>query len=357
MKTDICIVGGGIIGLFSAYELSARGLKVCLIDRGDFGAQCTAAAGGILSPLLPWDYSQDVNDLCHQAKPLYEKLDQRLATETGINIEYQNSGLLVLNDEHIDTHSTWCNDHHIICQPAAYSNPNIASGLYENALLLPEVSQLNPARVVEGLCQLLLETGVKLYQQTEVEKLLQQQGQITGLRCSHGDINAEAVLWTTGAWMPELALLTSQALAPAVRPVRGQAIAFDATDLNLEHIIIHQGHYLIPRQDGTILAGSTLEEVGYNNNITQTAKNNLLQRSIAILPELKNRKILRQWSGLRPASASGQPLIGAVAELPGLFVNAGHHRYGVTMAGSSSVRVADQIQYFLSSTDSTAKIA
>ena len=107
MKTDICIVGGGIVGLFSAYELCARGLQVCLIDRGDFGKQCTAAAGGILSPLLPWDYSQDVNELCHHAKPIYEKLDQRLEAETGINIEYQNSGLMVLDENHPDIHITW----------------------------------------------------------------------------------------------------------------------------------------------------------------------------------------------------------------------------------------------------------
>ena len=349
MKTDICIVGGGIVGLFSAYELCARGLQVCLIDRGDFGKQCTAAAGGILSPLLPWDYSQDVNELCHHAKPIYEKLDQRLEAETGINIEYQNSGLLVLADNHADIHSTWCNDHQIICQPAVHSNPDIASGLYENALLLPAVSQLNPARVVEGLCQLLLDAGVQLYRHTQVESLLQQQGQVTGLRCSHGDIDAEAVLWTTGAWAPELTLLSNRLAAPPVRPVRGQAIAFDATDINLEHIVIHQGHYLIPRQDGTILAGSTLEEVGYNNDITPTAKDTLLQRSIAILPELKNKQILRQWSGLRPASTSGQPIIGAVADVSGLFVNTGHHRYGITMAGTSAARTADQLQLYLNS--------
>ena len=349
MKTDICIVGGGIVGLFSAYELCARGLQVCLIDRGDFGKQCTAAAGGILSPLLPWDYSQDVNELCHHAKPIYEKLDQRLEAETGINIEYQNSGLLVLADNHADIHSTWCNDHQIICQPAVHSNPDIASGLYENALLLPAVSQLNPARVVEGLCQLLLDAGVQLYRHTQVESLLQQQGQVTGLRCSHGDIDAEAVLWTTGAWAPELTLLSNRLAAPPVRPVRGQAIAFDAAGINLEHIVIHQGHYLIPRQDGTILAGSTLEEVGYNNDITPTAKDTLLQRSIAILPELKNKQILRQWSGLRPASTSGQPIIGAVADVSGLFVNTGHHRYGITMAGTSAARTADQLQLYLNS--------
>ena len=349
MKTDICIVGGGIIGLFSAYELCARGLQVCLIDRDDFGKQCTAAAGGILSPLLPWDYSQDVNELCHQANPLYEKLDQHLATETGINIQYQNSGLLVLADDHADTHNTWCNDHQIICQPAVYSNTGITSDLYENALLLPAVSQLNPARVVEGLCQLLLDVGVQLYRHTQVESLLQQQGKVTGLCCSHGDIDAEAVLWTTGAWTPELTLLSKQVTAPSVRPVRGQAIAFDATGINLEHIVIHQGHYLIPRQDETILAGSTLEEVGYNNDITPSAKDTLLQRSIAILPALKNKQILRQWSGLRPASTSGQPIIGAVADVSGLFVNTGHHRYGITMAGASAARIADQLQLYLSS--------
>ena len=349
MKTDICIVGGGIIGLFSAYEISMRGLQVCLIDRNDFGKQCTTAAGGILSPLLPWDYSQDVNDLCYQANPLYEKLNQRLVTETGINIEYQNSGLLVLADNHADAHKTWCNDHQVMCQQAVHSNSNIASNLYENALLLPEVSQLNPVRVVEGLCQLLLNTGVQLYRHTQVQSLLQQQQQITGLRCSHGDIKAEAVLWATGAWAPELAVLNNQLTAPSVRPVRGQAIAFDAAGINLEQIVIHQGHYLIPRQNGTILAGSTLEEVGYNNDITAAAKDNLLQQSIAILPELKNRQILRQWSGLRPASTDGQPLIGAVAGISGLFVNTGHHRYGITMAGSSATRIADQLQLYLNS--------
>jgi len=343
MKTDICIVGGGIIGLFSAYELCARGLQVCLIDRDDFGKQCTAAAGGILSPLLPWNYTQDLNNLCRQANQHYEKLSQQLIAETGINIEYQNSGLLVLADDNIDAHSAWCNDNRISCQPAIQRTEDIVSNLYKNALLLPEVSQLNPIPVVDGLRRLLLAAGAQLYSKTKVTGLIQQHGRVTGLSCSHGDIEAEAIVWATGAWAPELSSLINEVKVPPIQPIRGQAIAFDAADIDLNHIVIHQGHYLIPRQDGTILAGSTLEEVGYDNGITESVRADLLQRSFEIIPKLACNKVLRHWSGLRPASTTGQPIIGAAPQVSGLFLNCGHHRYGVTMAGSSAIKISDLV--------------
>jgi glycine oxidase len=351
MKTDICIIGGGVIGLYSAYALHSRGLKVAVIDRGEFGMQCTAAAGGILSPLLPWDYSKNINDLCRHASPLYKKLGKQLLSQTGIDIEYEINGLMVIADEYADTHKIWCRNNQIVTESANHSDKQISSQLIENSLLLPELSQLNPRRLVEGLCQYLLDHGVVLYKQTEVDSLLQQQGQVTGIECRHGEINAKAVLWATGAWAAELALLGNQIKAPEVRPIRGQAIAFDGQGINLDHILIHKGHYLLQRKDGSILAGSTLEDVGYNNDVTEPAKNDLLERSISIIPKLKDQKILRQWSGLRPASINKEPLIGAVGTIAGLFINSGHHRYGITMAPSSAEQVADQIMHYLITAD------
>jgi glycine oxidase len=144
-----------------------------------------------------------------------------------------------------------------------------------------------------------------------------------------------------GAW--SAALLRDTGLDLPVTPVRGQMIQFKARPGLLRHIVLDRDHYLVPRQDGLILAGSTLEHVGFDKSTTQAARDLLRERALQLVPALADCPIVRHWAGLRPGSKDGIPLIDEHPQIRGLYVNAGHYRNGVGMAPASARLLVDRI--------------
>ena len=138
---------------------------------------------------------------------------------------------------------------------------------------------------------------------------------------------------TAGAWSAQL--LRETGLELPVEPVRGQMVQFQAPPGLLRHIVLYQNHYLIPRLDGLILAGSTLEYTGFDKATTTEARDELTRATSALVPALSECELVRQWAGLRPGSPEGVPFIGEHPMIRGLFVNAGHFRNGVVMAPGS----------------------
>ena len=151
------------------------------------------------------------------------------------------------------------------------------------------------------------------------------------------------MIWSTGAWAPQLDSAEEKLQSPSITPIKGQIIALRGCPVKLSHILFKQGHYLIPRKDGLILAGSTLEQVGYENSVTELARNELWEKSIAILPELESSHIAYHWAGLRPGSPSNLPTIGPHPKVKGLFLNCGHYRYGIAMAPRSALIISKWI--------------
>jgi glycine oxidase len=144
-----------------------------------------------------------------------------------------------------------------------------------------------------------------------------------------------------GAWSP---LIMRQAgLELAVEPVRGQMIMFETHPGLLRHITMHGDYYLIPRQNGLVLAGSTLEYTGYNKETTQAARDVLMTRAIKLVPALSDYKVIKHWAGLRPGTSDGIPFIGEHPGVRGLYLNTGHFRNGVVMAPASAQLLLDCI--------------
>ena len=136
-----------------------------------------------------------------------------------------------------------------------------------------------------------------------------------------------------------------------IKPVRGQMILYGAPPGLLKHIVLYQDHYLIPRIDGHILAGSTLEDCGYDNSITPEARKLLAGRALRLVPALVDCEVVRQWAGLRPGSPDGVPFIGEHPAIRGLFVNTGHYRNGVVMGPASARLLSDRMLEQASFTD------
>ncbi len=334
MKPDLVIVGGGIIGLYSAYLLTQRGINITLIDRSDFGQESSWAAGGILTPLLPWNYNKEVLSLTATSSEDYYNLSKHLFPLTNIDIEYWKCGLTVL-DNCNDTIKRWCNSHKLAYQRI--------SSLHKTHFHLPDIAQVRMPNVIKALIKYLQQNNVTLINNTSVHSCQFAGQQVTTINTSIGDIQTNSVLWASGAWLPRLANSTNFIRTPLITPIQGQIIAIQTVPGLLNHIIYKDGHYLIPRKDGLIIAGSTLEDVGYNKHITDSARNILWQNSLSMLPELNDYEITHQWAGLRPGSPANIPTIGPHPDIKGLYLNCGHFRYGVAMAPKSAYIISGWI--------------
>lgn len=333
METEIVIAGGGIIGLYTAYSLLDRGLHITLIDRGSFGRESSWAAGGILAPLLPWQYDNTITDLTDNAAQSYARLAAQLLNETGIEIEYWPCGLMVLDSkQHLEA-QRWCQQHGHRCQVKA---PLFIDSACEPGLFLADISQVRSPRLIKALVTYLRQCGVELLADTTLQSCKIKNDQIIGVTTSRGEIHTRKLVWATGAWTQQLSEVDRSITLPTITPIRGQILAFDGRNIGLDTILYGAGHYLIPRRDGLILAGSTLEDVGFDQSVTETAHRELREKSLALFPALASCNVVHQWSGLRPASPNNRPTIGPHPHIEGLYINSGHFRYGIAMAPRSA---------------------
>lgn len=334
MPTQILILGAGVIGLTSAYALAQAGYQVTLIDRGPAGGESTWAGAGILSPLLPWDYGSAVNDLAQLGSRLWPAWAGQLHRQSGIDPEYLPSGLLALDLPDASGARQWCEQHGLAAaSPPARLAPLLGQS-DEQSIWLPEVGQMRNPRLAQALTASLSAMGVTIRSHQPVFELLTCEDLVTGVRTAQGVLQADLYLLAAGAWSQSL--LGEQSARLAISPVRGQILLFQAEPDLLPCIVYKQGHYLVPRADGHILAGSTLEAAGFDKRTTEEARQELLAFAQGILPALDESKIVRQWAGLRPGSPDNIPTIARHPELANLYANTGHFRYGVTMAPASA---------------------
>lgn len=352
LSSDVIVIGGGIAGLATAYELLHSGASVTILERDRCGREASWAGAGILSPLLPWDYAEPVTCLTQLSNGLFPEFIEALITETGIDPEYHASGMLVLPELLLDsshasaialqdarkhTAEDWCGRHALPLRRVRSREIVPALLQDEAALWLPDVCQIRNPRLLQALIRAVNLAGGKIIEHAEVSKLKIEHGCVQAVNTSQGtEYSADHYILATGAWSPEL--LGSHALKLNIWPVRGQILLFKAPPDLLKTIILREGDYfyLIPRQDGHILAGSTLEEAGFDKSLTIEARQMLLAKAHALMPSVTEATVAGHWAGLRPGSADNIPIIDRHPSIPNLYLNSGHYRYGITMAPGSA---------------------
>ncbi len=343
--SDCVVVGGGIIGLLSARELAAAGARVRLVEMAGVGRASSWAGGGILSPLYPWRYPDAVTELARWSQGGYEDLAVRLRDEGGVDPEWTRSGMLMVDTSDRATGEDWAGRFGYRldelagealrrCEPAL----RVGDG---TALWMPEVAQVRNPRLVQAARNSLLRQGVVIEEESEVTELLARGGRIAGVRTARGEIGADVVVVAAGAWSGRL--LAGLGIVPDIRPVRGQMLLFKGAPGVVSRIILGPRHYVIPRRDGRVLVGSTMEEVGFDAGTTEAARDELLEAAFRLVPALRSFGRERHWAGLRPGSPSGVPYIGKHPQVAGLFINSGHFRNGVVMAPASARLLADSV--------------
>lgn len=337
MTKNVVIVGGGIVGCMTAMELVGRGCKVTIVERNQIASQTSGesswAGGGIVFPLLPWFYSDAVNTLTNYGAKSYPEICQRLLRETGIDTDFEQSGFLLLPNFDTQAATAWCENNQLPAQAVRASAFGVQSLSGEEALWLPTVGQIRPPYFMQAMRKWLERNKVTMLEHTELVPLKEMQKLNEWQTIDGKTISADQFVVTSGAWSFELLKETSAKLN--IKPMRGQILLYKP-EKNLQQIVYREGFYMIPRRDGHLLAGSTLEDVGFDTAVTQEVRNEISAKAEAIMPALKNQAILKHWSGLRPGTPENLPTISAHPTIENLYLNTGHFRYGLTMAPASA---------------------
>lgn len=346
--SDILIIGGGIIGMLTARELVLAGCQVSIVERSQIGNESSWAGGGILSPLYPWRYADAVNALARWGQNYFPELIREIEEVTGLCAELLQSGLLILDSDESNEALKWAKnsklDLQFIEKQKIFDIENNLSNsrvLGEKVIWMPGVSQVRNPRLVKALREYLILRGVKIIEKSEVNDFLLSNNKITGVTTNSGDIHAEKVLVAGGAWSANL--LKKINFSIKVKPVKGQMILFKATPGLVKNIILSRDRYVIPRKDGRILVGSTLEHTDFDKSTSSEAKEALIREATSIVPKLKQFEVEHHWAGLRPGSENGIPYICEHPDVQGLFVNTGHFRNGVVLGPASARLMADII--------------
>lgn len=342
--TDCIIVGGGLIGMLSARELKKSGSDVLVLDKGEMGQESSWAGGGILSPLHPWRYSDEVNRLARIGHQQYPEIAAALFEESGIDPEYLRCGMMILDcveqQQAKDWAKQWSMDLSIIDQQSELQCvlPGLSEG-YNQGLWMPEVAQMRNPRLVKAAKGSLRALHIPYKEYAMVEKINVENGKVTGVKVDGQVLHADKVLIAGGAWSAKL--LQGYSRVPEIQPVKGQMVLFKGKPGLLNRIILAENRYLIPRKDGRILCGSSIEYSGFDKSTSLPIKQDLIESATSIFPALAALEVEHHWAGLRPGSPQGVPYIGAHSEIEGLYVNAGHFRNGVILGIGSAQRIVE----------------
>lgn len=341
--TDVVVVGGGVIGVSIAWELSRHGVSVKVLEQSDFGREASWAGAGILPPGNPDVAVHPYDQLRGASCLLWPEWSGTLGELTGIDNGFRNCGGLEIRlagppdqldeladawqDEQIEA-ELLSRDEVLELEPAL--NPSTVVGLH-----LPEKCQVRNPRHLKALVSASTAAGVELVSGAPVIELVRQNGHVVAARTPDGEHAAGQFIVATGAWTRRL--LAGCGTDVAIEPVRGQIVQLATRPLPFTRVIGLGSRYLVPRPDGRILVGSTEEWVGFRKENTAEGVAGLIRFAEELVPGLAGARFETCWSGLRPGAADGLPYLGPVPGHDNLLIAAGHYRAGLQLSPATAV--------------------
>ncbi|MEN1679787.1 MAG: FAD-dependent oxidoreductase [Planctomycetota bacterium] len=339
-STDCLVVGGGVIGLSIAYELARGGRTVRLLERGQTGREASWAGAGVLPP-GSWYLDHPAADwLAAESCRAHAELSEELAEAAGIDDQYARCGAIYLQSEETrgslaEKFAGWrtrgIEVETLGPKVAASVAPGVACGA---GYFVPGEAQVRNPRRLRALHVACERRGVRIETGVSAEAFTVRNGRIESLQTSDGPRVAGGYCLAAGAWVGPLA--ESLGVRAPVRPIRGQMLLLRLPRPVVDRIVHRDGLYLVPRSDGKVLVGATVEDAGFDKSTNPTDLQALRRFAVDVVPALADAEVEKSWAGLRPGSADGLPLIGPLAGLANAWIAGGHFRSGLQFAPATA---------------------
>ncbi len=329
--------------------MTARNVRV--IDAGQPGREASWAGAGILPPAAPMA-GDPLAQLTALSNELHRKWSAELRESTGIDNGFRHCGAIYLEREdeaaaRLNGFANLAQSYDIECQPLteadlAKHEPALQPHDVRAAYLVPEECQIRNPRHLQALLIACAQRGVAVTPGAAAEDFVVRGGRIEAVRTGVGTLSTDQVCITSGSWTGPL--VRRLGVNPAIKPIRGQIVLFRTASRLLSRIVNEGSRYLVPRDDGRLLAGSTEEDVGYDRSTTAGAVAGLLEFAIGLVPQLAEATVERTWAGLRPSTADGLPYLGRVPKIDNAFIAAGHFRGGLQLSTGTAVVMSQLMQ-------------
>ena len=348
-SADAIVIGGGVIGCSIGYHLAKAGISATILERGEVGMAASNAASGILSSLFgnPTDpYTRLVNT----SLKMFHELAPELADASGVDIELVQCGELELalsEEEAQMLHSAvveggwrsseaqWL-DAEAVREMEPMLSDRIAGGIF-----MPEVCRVNNQRLSAAYARAAERLGATVREHTEVIGMVRSGLRISGVRLHNEELLADHVVIAAGPWSSSIADKLGSHVP--VRPVRGVNLNLQPVGRSIQTVVHGGWGLLVPRNDGSVIAGATVEEADYDDRVTAGAVQDIMSMSEILVPSLRDARLNWALAGLRPGSPDDAPMLGSVPGWQGLHVASGHYRSGILLSAITGKLMAEHI--------------
>ncbi len=353
---DVIVVGGGLIGASIACELAAQKLRVVILDRQQPGREASWAAAGMLSPGPDSPEALRLVPLGRESLRLYPEFVASIEEASGLAVGLAQEGTFEIFDgpgsaerrgEFLAEYARLGIAAESVTIAAARSiepalNPNAGAAAW-----LPGEATVDPRLLIDAVLAAAKKLGIEIFSGHAVDQVLAENGKCVGVRLDGQKFAAANVVIAAGSFCAGIGELDSKLAVEVARyapayPVRGQMMALRSNVVRLKKVLRSARGYLVPRADGRIVAGSTLEHVGFTRGTTPDGLRSIFDAAVELAPELAGAEIVEQWSGLRPGSPDHLPIIGPT-DVQGLWIATGHYRNGVLLAPVTAKLIRDWI--------------
>lgn len=347
---DVVVVGAGIIGCATAYELARRGASVQVIDARPVGGGATQASAGVLAPYIEAREGTPLLDLGVRSLGLYDDFVAAVSDETGTPIQYRRTGTLdVALDEQdlraLNQTAAFLQRLRVparLLDPAATrSEEPLVDDAVVGALLVEAHGFVAAADLTRALAAAAKRRGAKLVESSRVRRIATRNKQAV-VHTDTNSVTCSTVVLAAGSWTGEIGI-SGASVVPPVRPVRGQLLSLAWPGQPLRRVTWSSRCYFVPWSDGTVLVGATVEEAGFDERATVAGVRGLLEAASGVAPHAASAGFNGARVGLRPATADGLPIVGASSVVPNLVYATGHYRNGVLLAPLTARLVAEMV--------------